>query len=184
MEPNRNDSSKNNNSNGGKPGDKKPRANLLAIFLISVAMVLGISVLADFISDSQYTKASYDEFLTAWEEGQLAEVQFQGDRILYLTKEEAEKDAKNQKACVTGLPSGGDTMALSAELKADGIKVDTKINDDNSYIWMILYYALLIGGMVLFMSFITKRMSGDGGMGKSNAKVYMEKQTGVTMYFQ
>ena len=179
MEPNRNDSSKNNNS-GNKPGDKKPRGNLLMIFLISVALVLGISILYDAISDSKYTKKSYDEFLTMWEAGELAQVEFQTDRILFLTKEEAEKEPRDQKACVTGLPRGGDTMALSQELKADGIKVETKIADDNSYIWMILYYALLIGGMFLFMSFLMKRVSGDGGMTKSNAKVYMEKQTGVT----
>ena len=177
MEQNQNNSPKNNNN---KPGDKKPRSNLLVIFLISVALVLGITMLYDAIADSKYTKKSYDEFLTMWEAGELAEVEFHTDRILFLTKEEAAKDAKEQKACITGLPRGGDTMALSEELKADGIKVDTKIADDNSYIWMILYYALLIGGMFLFMSFITKRMTGDHGMGKSNAKVYMEKQTGVT----
>ena len=179
MEPNRNDSSKNNNSNN-KPGDKKPRGNLLMIFLISVALVLGISILYHAIDDSKYDKKSYDEFLTMWEAGELAEVEFQVDRILFLTKEEAEKEPRDQKACITGLPRGGDTMALSRELKADGIKVETKIADDNSYIWMILYYALMIGMLFLFMSFIMKRVSGDGGMTKSNAKVYMEKETGVT----
>ena len=177
MEQNQNNSPKNNNN---KPGDKKPRSNLLTLFLISVALVLGITMLADAISESKYTKKSYDEFLTMWEAGELAEVEFQTDRILFLTHEEAAKEAREQKACITGLPKGGDTMALSKELKASGIKVETKIADDNSYIWMILYYALLIGGMFLFMSFIMKRMSGDGGMSKSNAKVYMEKQTGIT----
>ena len=120
MEQNRNDSPKNNNN---KPGDKKPRGNLLAIFLISVAVVLGISMLYDAIADSKYTKKRYDEFLAIWEAGELAEVEFSGDRILFLTKEEAAKDPREQQACVTGLPYGGDTMALSAELKAAGVPV-------------------------------------------------------------
>ena len=180
MEPNRNDSPKDNNNNKNKPDGKKTRPSLLLIFLISVAVVLFVSMMGDAIADSKYEKKSYDEFLAMWQEGQLAEVEFQGDRIVFLSREEAEKPARDQKACVTGLPSGGDTMTLSAQLKESGVKVDTKIHDDNSYIWMILYYALMIGMLFLFMSFIMKRMSGDGGMGKSNAKVYMEKQTGVT----
>ena len=184
MEPKRNDSpqnnNNNNNANNGRPEGKKPRSNMLLLFLISVALVLGFSVMLDAIQDSKYEKKSYDEFLSLWEEGQLAEVEFRSDRILFLTKEEAEKEAKDQRACMTGLPKGGDTMELSAQLRADGIKVDTLIPDDNSYIWTILYYALTIGLLVLFMSFIMKRLNSDGGMIKSNAKVYMEKQTGVT----
>ena len=183
MENNHNDSSKNNkNPNPNKPENKK-KGNLLLIFLLSVALVLGISMIWDAISDSKYTKKDYDEFLSMWEAGELAEVEFQPDRILFLTKEEAAKEADQQKACVTGLPYGGDTMEMSAKLKADGIKVNTKIQDDNSYIWMILYYALMIGLMFAFMRFIMKRMSGEGalgGMGGNKAKVYMEKQTGVT----
>ena len=183
MEKNHNDSSKNNkNPNSNQPEDKK-KGNLLVIFLLSVALVLAITMIYDAIADSKYTKKDYDEFLSMWEAGELAEVEFQPDRILFLTKEEAAKDPSEQKACVTGLPYGGDTMEMSAKLKADGIKVNTLIQDDNSYIWMILYYALMIGLMFMFMRFVMKRMSGEGalgGMGGNKAKVYMEKQTGVT----
>ena len=180
MEPNRNDSPKNNNDNKNKPDGKKNRPSLLLIFLISVAVVLGATMLWKTISDSQYTKQTFTEFEQAWKSGQLEEVELHSDRIVYLTKEEAAKPAKDQKACFTNMPRGGDTLELSERLVASGIKVDTIIADDNSYIWMILYYALMIGGLFWFMSFIMKRMSGDGGMGKSNAKVYMEKQTGVS----
>ena len=88
-----------------------------------------------------------------------------------------------QKACYTGLPGGGDLIALSEELDAMGVKVDKKIVEDNSLIMMILSYALMIGGLFLVMNLLTKRMGGDGmmgGFGKSKARVYMEKQTGVT----
>ena len=109
--------------------------------LLHIMLVLAITMIYDAIADSKYTKKDYDEFLSMWEAGELAEVEFQPDRILFLTKEEAAKDPSEQKACVTGLPYGGDTMEMSAKLKADGIKVNTLIQDDNSYIWMILYYA-------------------------------------------
>ena len=63
--------------------------------------------------------------------------------------------------------------------------VDRKIVEDNSGIMMILSYALMIGGMFLITNMFAKRMGGGeggmmGGFGKSKAKVYMEKQTGVT----
>ena len=110
-------------------------------------------------------------------------MEIQSDRIIYMTKEEAGKPAAMQKACYTGLPGGGDLIALSEELDAMGVKVDKKIVEDNSLIMMILSYALMIGGLFLVMNLLTKRMGGDGmmgGFGKSKARVYMEKQTGVT----
>ena len=181
MENERDRGGNNGQNNGGKPEGKKPRANLMVMLLISVALVLLISVLYDTISDSQYTETTYSEFLTQMEAGNLAEVELHSDRLYYMTKEEAEKPASEQKACYTGLPYG-DHMALLEQLHAMGVKGSEKIVEDNSLIMMVLSYALMIGGLFLVMNLITRRM-GDGGMGamgKSSAKVYMERSTGVT----
>ena len=92
-------------------------------------------------------------------------------------------ELSRQKACFTGIPSGGDLLALAEELNNAGVKVSNEIVEDNSVIMMVLSYAIMIGGMFLLMNLLTKRMGGDGmmgGFGKSKAKVYMEKQTGVT----
>ena len=64
-----------------------------------------------------------------------------------------------------------------------GVVVDREIVEDNSTIMMILSYAAMIGIPFLFINMMSKRMGPDGamgGMGKSKAKVYMEKSTGVT----
>ena len=178
MEPNRN-----NNTNNKPDGDKNPKSNLLVTLIITVAIILLASTLYTSISNSQYTQTTYSDFLQAWEDNNLSEVLFKYDRIVYMTKEEAAKDPSEQKACFTGLPSGGDTMAMAAQMKAEGITVDREIVEDNSGIMMILYYVVMFAIIFGFMSMITKRMGGDGimgGMGKSSAKVYMEKQTGVT----
>ena len=178
MEPNRN-----NNTNNKPGGDKNPRSNILVTLIITVAIVLLVSSLYTSISNSQYTQTTYSDFLQAWEDNNLSEVLFKYDRIVYMTKEEAAKDPSEQRACFTGLPSGGDTMAMAAQMKAEGITVDREIVEDNSGIMMILYYVVMFAIIFGFMSMITKRMGGDGmlgGMGKSSAKVYMEKQTGVT----
>ncbi len=185
MDLNRNDSPNNNNNNndGRKPGGNRPKGSIGTALLITLAIVLLVNWIYGSISKSQYTQTSFSDFLAAKDAGQLSEVEIQSDRIIYMTKEEAGKPAAMQKACYTGLPGGGDLIALSEELDAMGVKVDKKIVEDNSLIMMILSYALMIGGLFLVMNLLTKRMGGDGMMGvfgKSKAKVYMEKQTGVT----
>ena len=182
MDLNRNDSP-NNNHDGRKPGGNRPKGSIGTALLITLAIVLLVNWIYGSISKSQYTQTSFSDFLAAKDAGQLSEVEIQSDRIIYMTKEEAGKPAAMQKACYTGLPGGGDLIALSEELDAMGVKVDKKIVEDNSLIMMILSYALMIGGLFLVMNLLTKRMGGDGmmgGFGKSKARVYMEKQTGVT----
>ena len=170
--------------NGGdKSGQpQKPKGNFWVPLLITLALVLLVSTIYNNVKQSQYTQTTFSDFMAAYEQGNLAEVEFHADRVIYMTREEAAKDAKNQKACYTGLPFG-DILSLAREMEDAGIKVDEKIVEDNSGIMMILYYALMIGIMFMLMRSITNRMSGGdmmGGMGKSKAKVYMEKQTGVT----
>ena len=180
MEPNRNDSQ----NRGNNPGDSKRPKNLLLPLIITVAIVLIFSLVYNAISNSQYTQTTYDQFKEAMDSGNLEEVQLHYDRILYLTKDEAAKPAGQQRACFTGIPSYADTITLMDELVAMGVKtVDYKIVEDNSGIIMILYYVIMFAVIFFMMRMITRRMSGDGmmgGFGKSNAKMYMEKQTGIT----
>ena len=180
MEPNRNDSQ----NRGNNPGDNKRPKNLLLPLIITVAIVLIFSLVYNAISNSQYTQTTYDQFKEAMDSGNLEEVQLHYDRILYLTKDEAAKPAGQQRACFTGIPSYADTITLMDELVAMGVKtVDYKIVEDNSGIIMILYYVIMFAVIFFMMRMITRRMSGDGmmgGFGKSNAKMYMEKQTGIT----
>ncbi len=177
MDPNNKDQ-KNNPQNE----DKKPKGIWLAL-LITIAIVLLISVIYNAISTSQYKEVSYTEFRNAMDAGQLAEVEIQYDRVIYLTKAEAAKDASQRKACFTGLRSG-DILALADELHQKGVeKVTMPPVEDNSAIIMILYYAGMFLLIFFVMRSLTKRMSGDGmmgGIGGNKAKVYMEKQTGVT----
>ncbi|MBR5020954.1 MAG: ATP-dependent zinc metalloprotease FtsH [Oscillospiraceae bacterium] len=170
-----------NNKGPGAPGEKKPKW-LLAV-IVALGAVLLMFMINNIITANKYTKKTFSDFLEAKNAGQLAEVQLRADRIVYLTKEEAEKEAAQQKACYTGLPTGANTMALLEELHEAGVTGEKLIVEDNSGLVTILYPIFMFLMIFAFMSFLTKRMSGDGalgGMGKSKAKVYMEKQTGVT----
>ena len=178
-----------NRKNPGNPNNNKPpegeknKNGIGPAVVIALALVLLFGWIYNAVSNSQYTEKTYSDFVDAKEAGQIVEAEIRPDRIVYLTKEEAAKDPAQQKACYTGLPYGGDFMALANELEAQGAKVDVPISEDNSMILMVLYYAIMFAVLFFFMRNLTKRMGGDGmmgGFGKSKAKVYMEKQTGVT----
>ncbi len=172
------------NHNNRKPGGDGDRSKQIGTaVIVSLALILLFTWVYNTISNSQYTQTTYSEFLLAKESGNLAEVELKYDRILYMTREEAAKDPKDQRACFTGLPVGTDGDALLQELYAMGVKGDSEIMEDNSLILSILYYAMMFAILFFFMRSLTKRMGGEGmmgGFGKSKAKVYMEKQTGVT----
>ena len=181
MDQNRNNPSQNGPNKPGGEG-QKPNNRWVAL-LIAVAIVLAISGIFNAVRSSQYTQTTWSDFRAAMNAGQIVEAELQYDRIIYLTKEEAAKDPAVQKACFTGLPSSYNLMELADELIARGATVDRLIVEDNSTIMMILSYVMMLGVAFLFMNMLTKRMSGDGmmgGFGKSKAKVYMEKSTGVT----
>lgn len=179
MEPNQG----NNPNNGKKPGGDRPKGSYFTPLMIALILVLLFSWIMNTVEKSQYTETTLSDFFAAKDAGQLAQVELRYDRIVYMTKDEAAKELSRQKACFTGIPSGGDLLALAEELNNAGVKVSNEIVEDNSVIMMVLSYAIMIGGMFLLMNLLTKRMGGDGmmgGFGKSKAKVYMEKQTGVT----
>ena len=170
------------NENEKEPNGKKPR-NIWLALVITIAVVLAISVAYNMLRSSQYREVDYNEFATAMENGDLAEVELQYDRIVFLTRQEAEKNAAQRKACFTGLPQGGDMLALADKLTDMGVKVNQVIVEDNSTIIMILFYAGMFLVTFLLMRSVTKRLSGGGmmgGFGNSKAKMYMEKKTGVT----
>ncbi len=175
------DPNQKNNPKGPNDNEKRPNGIWTAI-LISIAIVIAFSLIFNAVANSQYTEVTYSDFLDDMETGKIAEAKMYYDRIVYLTIEEAAKDPEEQRARFTGLPVGN-SRELADKLDAMGVKVKQPIEEDNSFIIMILYYAGSFLIIFLLMRMITKRMSGDGmlgGMGGNKAKVYMEKQTGVT----
>ena len=178
MEQNRNDS----NNNKNRPEGERPKNGIWTALIIALVLVLVFSWIYSAVESSQYVQTTYSDFRKAMETGQLAEVELRSDRVIYMTKEEAAKDPSMQKACFTGLPFG-DILALADQLVDMGVAVDNQITEDNSMIQMILYYVIMFAVFFFFMRMLTRRMGGEGMMGsfgKSKAKVYMEKQTGVT----
>lgn len=176
------DNSHNNPDKSPKEDGKKPKS-LITSLIITAVIILVFTMVYNMIVSSRYTETTYNQFAQEMEKGNLAEVEIRNDRIIYLTKDQATLPAGQQKAYYTGIPLGADTLELGNQLLDMGVKVKFPIEEDNSTLLLILYYVVMFGGVFFLMRMITKRMSGDGlmgGIGASKAKVYMEKQTGVT----
>lgn len=174
MDPNQNNRPQNGN-------DKRPKPSIWVALAIAIVVVLLFGTIYNTVSESQYTKTSFTEFWNAKQNHNLSEVEIRPDRIIYMTKEEAAKPANQQKAFYTGMPYGGDSLKLSEELAADGVDANNIVVEDNSSIMLVLYYAGMLLLSFFMIRMLMKRMgSMDNGMGQSKAKVYMEKQTGVT----
>lgn len=137
------------------------------------------------ITSAQLEEKSYTDFLTMVQRDQLAEVQFKVDRVLFLTKEEAGQAGGARTVYYTGLITGTDNTALVYKMQSQGVKVFQEPQEDNSVIGFILSNLLILGLTFFLLSLLMRKMGsamggGLGGVGQSKAKVYMEKQTGVT----
>ena len=172
----------NKNQPPKKPDGKQPKGRIWVAILAALTIVLVGSLMFNYIEKSQYTKTTLSDFYDELKANNLSEVEIRYDRVLYMTKEEAAKPAHQQKACYTGLPINGkladELTKLVLELDAE---VDVKIVEDNSSIIMVLSYVVMFGGIFGMMMLLSRRMGGGmNAVGGNKAKVYMEKQTGVT----
>ena len=181
----------NNDPKNKKPQDNKPqngddgRQGRRIIFLMVAALIatLLINSLYTTIANAYLSEITYNEFQTYLDKDEIAELEFQSDRMVILTRDEAKKPSAQQRLYYTGYIPNVSNDDLKARLDAQGVEYNTEIVEQASPIvtfvvtWLlpgIIMYALFS----LLMRGMTKRMG--GGIGESKAKVYMEKSTGVT----
>ena len=184
----------NNDPKGKKPQDNKPqngddgRQGRRIVFLMVAALIatLLINSVYTSIANAYLSEIPYNEFQEYLDKDEIAELEFQSDRIVILTREEAKKPTAQQRMYYTGIIPNYDNSELKAQLDKQGVIYNTEIVEQASPIvtfvvtWLlpvIIMYALFS----LLMRGMTKRMGGGiGGIGESKAKVYMEKSTGIT----
>ena len=184
----------NNDPKNKKPQDNKPqngddgRQGRRIIFLMVAALIatLLINSLYTTIANAYLSEITYNEFQTYLDKDEIAELEFQSDRMVILTRDEAKKPSSQQRLYYTGYIPNVSNDDLKDRLDAQGVEYNTEIVEQASPIvtfvvtWLlpvIIMYALFS----LLMRGMTKRMGGDiGGIGESKAKVYMEKSTGIT----
>ena len=184
----------NNDPKNKKPQDNKPqngddgRQGRRIVFLMVAALIatLLINSLYTTIANAYLSEITYNEFQEYLDKDQIAELEFQSDRMVILTRDEAKKPSSQQRLYYTGYIPNVSNDDLKDRLDAQGVAYNTEIVEQASPIvtfvvtWLlpvIIMYALLS----LLMRSLSKKMGGGiGGIGESKAKVYMEKSTGVT----
>ena len=184
----------NNDPKNKKPQDNKPqngddgRQGRRIIFLMVAALIatLLINSLYTTIANAYLSEITYNEFQTYLDKDEIAELEFQSDRMVILTRDEAKKPSSQQRLYYTGYIPNVSNDDLKDRLDAQGVEYNTEIVEQASPIvtfvvtWLlpvIIMYALFS----LLMRSMSKRMGGGiGGIGESKAKVYMEKSTGIT----
>ena len=184
----------NNDPKNKKPQDNEPqngddgRQGRRIVFLMVAALIatLLINSLYTTIANAYLSEITYNEFQTYLDKDEIAELEFQSDRMVILTRDEAKKPSSQQRLYYTGYIPNVSNDDLKDRLDAQGVEYNTEIVEQASPIvtfvvtWLlpvIIMYALLS----LLMRSLSKKMGGGiGGIGESKAKVYMEKSTGVT----
>ena len=169
-----------NNKNKNNKNNKNNKQGLSFIILVTLITTILVLALYQFQGMTGDKEVSYDEFLKMVEKGKVEKVVIQNDKIV-ITQKKAKGDNRPAKQYYTGVVKD---ETLSDKLYEAGVKYEQEIPDTTSavvaqIIFTFLPIALLVG-MIVWM---TRRMSKGGGMmgvGKSNAKMYVEKQTGVT----
>ena len=169
-------------------GDNRQAKRILILVVAALIATLLINILYTNISNSYLTNISYSEFLELIESGKLDSVEFQSGRIVALTKEEAKNPIGKQEKVYTGYIPEQTTNDLVDLLTEKNVKFNTEIPEEiNPIVSFLLSWVLPVVFMYVLFSLLmrgmTKRMGGMGGfggIGESKAKVYMEKQTGVT----
>ena len=166
-----------NNNNGDKRNDKNGQMLLMLIVVTLVALFI-MSLVTRLETSSMSKEISYTEFLNMINEDKVAAVEFASQQINITPK--TEKGSISLTTYYTGYVNDSELLPL---LKEKNIDIRATIPDNTStWVYNILSFVIPLVLVWILLGFLMKRMGGGGmmGVGKSNAKVYVEKSTGVT----
>ena len=159
--------------------NKSNKQGLSFIILVTLATLVIVMALYQFQGNGADKEISYDQFLEMLDEGKVDKVVIQSNQIVITEKKE--DGQKIAKEYYTGRIQDDD---LVQKLDNAGVEFEQEIPDTTSAIIMqlasILLPTILLIGMIVWMTGKMSKGGGVMGIGKSNAKMYVEKQTGVT----
>ncbi len=171
---NDNDNKKNDRDDGGKGKNR----NVIVLLAISVILTLLCWRAYDKITNGTKKEIPYSGFIEMLDDGQVENADIYSKKIKFTTRD---TDGNVDKNTYITVRISDDSLAdkLSKAHEKYATTYNGKDESGSAMIGTILSYVVMIGAFYLFLSLITKR-GGMMGFGKSNAKVYMEKKTGVT----
>ncbi len=176
-----NDSHNNRGRKNDPNRDSNIIQNILLLFTVACISFFVMNYGRSLIQSKSTKEVTYDDFYRMVEEGNVESVTVNNNKINIVTR----KDAEGYSPLISYYAYKMDDPDRTQMLLEHGITISQEKPDASGYFWDILIGVVLpFASIFLFMSFIMRRMGGGSGgimgVGKSNAKVYMQKDTGVT----
>lgn len=185
-----NNSGNNGGNNGQGSGGNGPQKgqSLMVLLIASLIVLLGMSYIMRLMTDSSSKEITYNEFLDMVEDGKVESVVITSDKINITPKEEKKKEEESifapQPQSTTYYTGIVKDDSLASFLREHNVSFKEKIPDNSSFLLSILLtYILPIVILWIALSFLFRKMSSGGGpmsVGKSTAKIYVQKETGIT----
>ena len=182
MDNNQSSNNQNNNRNPRNNNNKQGWILVAVTTLVTAFLVFGM---LQFSQDVTTKEISYTEFLNMVDEGEVESVVIESDQYVITPKKDEEEHSILSEIRVTYYTGIVEDDTLIARLEKADVDVKGDIPDTASAIfWNLLLTVILPFVLIfVFMNYLMKKMTKGGGMmgiGKSNAKMYVEKETGVT----
>ena len=174
----------NNQNNNKNPKNNKQNWSIIIITtLVTVFLVLG---LYSFMQKTTSKEISYSEFLKMLDDKKIEQVVFDTNQLIITPKTEKKNGLPQVKVTYyTGYTGSMEDSKLVDRLEKADVRFGEKIPDSTSAVLLNIFVTLILPFVLIFvvLNYLMKKMAKGGGMmgvGKSNAKMYVEKQTGVT----
>ena len=165
-----------NKNNGKKQGGGK---SILVFLVITLIVMLATNIVTSMVKDTTEREITYNQFINMVDRGEVESVEIGSNRIDITLKNQPIPGVKIP--CYTGIM---DDPTLTDRLLKAGVQCTKTVPDNSSYLILNIVANVLPLVMIGFIFYFFMRRMGSGGgvmgVGKSKAKVYGEKETGVT----
>ena len=186
--PGNNGSGGNGNNGGNRPGGNGGRNNrggqgIMAFILLTLVALFVYALISNSISHASTQEKSYSDFIKQLDKGNVKSVEFDSYEIDYKLVDDGHKDY--DITYYTGRVADDElvpTLKKAKTSEGKSIEIKAAIPDNTStWIFNILSFIVPLILLWVLLAFVSNKMGGSMGMGvgKSTAKVYVEKSTGV-----
>lgn len=187
--PGNNGSGGNGNNGGNRSGGNGGRNNrggqgIMAFILLTLVALFVYALISNSISHASTQEKSYSDFIKQLDKGNVKSVEFDSYEIDYKLVDDGHKNY--DITYYTGRVADDElvpTLKKAKTSECKSIEIKAAIPDNTStWIFNILSFIVPLILLWVLLAFVSKKMGGSMGMGvgKSTAKVYVEKSTGVT----
>lgn len=187
--PGNNGSGGNGNNGGNRSGGNGGRNNrggqgIMAFILLTLVALFVYALISNSISHASTQEKSYSDFIKQLDKGNVKSVEFDSYEIDYKLVDDGHKNY--DITYYTGRVADDELVPTLKKAKtSDGKSIEIKAAiPDNTSTWIFNILSFIVPLILLWvlLAFVSKKMGGSMGMGvgKSTAKVYVEKSTGVT----